>query len=49
VKRKSAWRQLCLDLGLVDEAIEAGRRALLLRPQDMDAHSRLLFYAPPLR
>jgi len=31
------------DLGCIEEAIEAGRRALLLRPQDTEAHSRLLF------
>jgi len=31
------------DLGCIDEAIAAGRRALLLRPHDREAHSQLLF------
>src|SRR5262245_60781886 len=31
------------DLGRIDEAIETHRRAVLLRPQDRDAHAQLLF------
>ena len=31
------------DTGRIDEAIELGRRVLLLRPHDRDAHSQLLF------
>jgi predicted O-linked N-acetylglucosamine transferase (SPINDLY family) len=31
------------DLGRIDEAIAAARRAMVLRPQDRDVHSQLLF------
>ena len=31
------------DLGRIDEAIAAARRAMLLRPQDREVHSQLLF------